>query len=340
MSDTLMESNGVHTSVSAARRSRRVVVTGAAGFIGGHLAARLIADGATVIGLDRRDPHRDTAAAENLADVLAEPTFSYRRLDVAEQRWEEVMHDADVVLHLAAQPGVRPSWGPRFDDYVTSNVVATQRVVDAAIRIGVPRLVIASSSSVYGRTDGRPSSETTPTVPMSPYGVTKLAAESLALAHAQRNDSVTSVAALRYFTVYGPRQRPDMLIGRVLTATLGGPPLQLYGSGEQCRDFTYVDDIVDATVTASSSTIPGVFNVGAGRATSVHEVLRIAEGLTGRRVPVNQDAARNGDVLATLADSTLAHDTLEWWPQVDLTTGMRRHLDWLRWNHRPRWLTA
>jgi UDP-glucuronate 4-epimerase len=211
--------------------------------------------------------------------------------------------------------------------------VATQRVMDAAIRAQVPRVVVASSSSVYGSIGGGPSPETAPTRPLSPYGVTKLATETLALAHAQRCDSATTVAALRYFTVYGPRQRPDMLIGRALTAALGGGPVVLYGSGEQSRDFTYIDDIVDATVAAAHTLASGTFNIGAGRATSVREVLRVAEDLTGRQVPVTAAPAGDGDVPATLSDSTLARDVMGWQPQVDLTTGMRRHLDWLHDHH-------
>ncbi|WP_116051394.1 NAD-dependent epimerase/dehydratase family protein [Amycolatopsis palatopharyngis] len=330
MTNVLSHTAGTPTIPSDSGRPRRVVVTGAAGFIGGHLITRLIADGASVVGLDRRDPACDVAAAQSLGEALGQPAFTFRRVDLTSPGWEPLLSGAEVVFHLAALPGVRPSWGPGFDDYAMCNVVATQRVMDVAIQARVPRVVVASSSSVYGSTGGGPTSETVPTRPLSPYGVTKLATEALALAHAQRHDSATTVAALRYFTVYGPRQRSDMLIGRALTAALGGGPVVLYGSGEQSRDFTYIGDIVEATIAASRTQASGAFNIGAGRATSVREVLRVAEDLTGRPVPVTAAPAGDGDVPATLADSTLARDVLGWQPQVELTTGMRRHLDWLR----------
>lgn len=307
----------------------RVVVTGAAGFIGGHLARRLIAEGVEVCGVDRRDPANDLVARRNLSDVLGQPGFTFQRFDLTDRGWESVLQDADIAFHLAALPGVRPSWGAQFDEYAICNVIATQRVMDASVSARIPRVVVASSSSVYGRNGGLPSPETAPTRPLSPYGATKLTTEAIALAHAQRLDSATSVAALRYFTVYGPRQRDDMLIGRALTAALGGAPLTLYGNGEQSRDFTYIEDVIDATLAAGRSQVSGAFNVGAGTATSVREVLRVAEHLTGCRVPTQRAPAADGDTPATLADAARAHDVLAWRPRVDLVTGMRRHLDWL-----------
>lgn len=309
--------------------SIRVVVTGAAGFIGGHLVTRLVAEGADVCGLDRLDPASDPVARRNLVEVLGNARFSFHHVDLLAPGWESVVNGADVVFHLAAIPGVRPSWGSAFDEYASCNVIATQRVMNAAIHARVPRVVVASSSSVYGRTD-EPSTEDAATRPLSPYGVTKLATETLALAHAGRTDSPTTVAALRYFTVYGPGQRSDMLIGRVLSAALDGTPLTVYGSGEQRRDFTYVDDVVDATLAAGRSDVSGVFNVGAGAATSVSEVLRVAEQLTGRPVLTRPVPAADGDAPGTLADSTLARDIFGWRPRVDLQTGMRGHLEWLR----------
>ncbi|WP_344073568.1 NAD-dependent epimerase/dehydratase family protein [Prauserella alba] len=304
------------------------MVTGAAGFIGGHLTARLLAEGADVCGLDRRHPASDLVARRNLAEGCGQSRFSFHHVDLLTPGWEPVLNGADVVFHLAAVPGVRPSWGAAFDEYASCNVIATQRVMNAAIHARVPRVVVASSSSVYGRTDGRPSTENAATRPLSPYGVTKLATEALALAHAGRADSPTTVAALRYFTVYGPGQRPDMLIGRVLSAALEGTPLTVYGSGEQRRDFTYIDDVVDATLAAGRSHASGAFNVGAGAATSVSEVLRVAEQLTGRPVPTRPAPAADGDAPGTLADSTLARDVFGWRARVDLQAGMRRHLKW------------
>ncbi|MGI8311710.1 NAD-dependent epimerase/dehydratase family protein [Saccharopolyspora hattusasensis] len=326
----MTDSHAVPCSVRdvAVNRLRRVVVTGAAGFIGGHLAERLVKAGVLVIGVDRRDPKHDAVAATNMDAVLRAPNFVFVPADLASCPVESLLLDADAVFHLAGIPGVRPSWGPRFTDYAENNIVATQRLMEAAIRLGVPRVVVASSSSVYGPTLGA-AEETAATAPLSPYGVSKLAAESLCLAYARRADSVTSVAALRYFTVYGPRQRPDMLIGRVLAAALGGPPVRLYGGGDQCRDFTFVTDAVAATVAAATASAAGVFNIGAGRAASVAEVVRIAGCITGARIPTSPATARDGDVPATLSDPARARDELGWSAQVDLVEGMTRHWQWL-----------
>ncbi|MDR7303871.1 NAD-dependent epimerase/dehydratase family protein [Haloactinomyces albus] len=315
---------------------RRAVVTGAAGFIGGHLVKRLVDAGVLVIGVDRRDPKHDTLAAANLTEALQSPNFVFVPADLVDCSVESLLLDADVVFHLAGIPGVRPSWGERFSEYAECNIVVTQRIMEAAVRLGVPRVVVASSSSVYGRTGGAPSAETAATAPMSPYGVSKLAAESLCLAHADRADSRTSVAALRYFTVYGPRQRADMLIGRVLEAALGGPPVRVYGAGGQRRDFTFITDAVEATIAAATATDDtGVFNIGAGQASSVTDVVRIAEELTGTRIPTSPVAARDGDVPATLADHSRAREVLGWGPQVDLAGGMRRHWQWLTADKSP-----
>lgn len=307
---------------------RRVVVTGVAGFIGGHLAQRLVKAGVGVIGVDRRSPKQDAGAAANLVGVLTAPNFTFVPADLVSSVMEPLLCNADAVFHLAGVPGVRPSWGERFADYAENNVVATQRLMEAAVRLRIPRVVIASSSSVYGTTDG-PALESAGTSPLSPYGVTKLAAETLCLAYAQRSDSQTRVAALRYFTVYGPRQRSDMLISRVLAAALGGRPVCLFGAGEQRRDFTFVTDAVEATLAAAASATSGVFNVAGGRSVGIAEVVQAAEDITGTRVPTRAVAAQHGDVPATLADLTRAREQLGWSPQVDLIEGMRRHWQWM-----------
>jgi UDP-glucuronate 4-epimerase len=300
-----------------------VVVTGASGFVGSHLAERLVRDGATVVGVDRRSPAVDPLAAANLAELLAEPGFRFVCADVCDDaRW---LDGASVVFHLAGTPGVRPSWGDSFAEYLRSNVLATQRLLEACAAARVPRLVFASSSSVYGPGSGQPSRETDATMPLSPYGVTKLAAERLALAYARRPQNPTSVVALRYFTVYGPRQRPDMAIGRVLRAALSGRPMRLYGTGTQRRDFTYVDDVVAATVAAGSA--PGqaeVVNVGGGASVTMLDVLAGAAALTGREVPVVRDASQPGDVDATAADLTLARELLGYVPSVPFAEGLAR----------------
>ncbi len=238
------------------------------------------------------------------------------------------MAGADTVFHLAAVPGVRSSWGTRFEDYITSNVVATHRLLTACENAGVRRLVLASSSSVYGMCSGA-SHENDPTGPILPYGVTKLA-EHLCLAHAGRPDTGLSVAALRYFTVDGPRQRPGMAINQVLLAALTGIDVPLYGDGQQRREFTYVDDVVAATLAAAEADVTAaVVNIGGGSSVTMLDVLGLAHEVTGKPVPVVPADPQAGDVAATEADLTLARRVLGYQPAVDLREGMARQATWL-----------
>lgn len=307
--------------------AQRAVVTGVAGFIGSHLATALISAGATVIGIDRRSPHDDQSAAINLAALVDAPNFTYVVADLRTTPLTQHLRNADVVYHLAAIPGVRPSWGPRFEDYASCNILATQRIMHAATQLRVPRVVVASSSSVYGPTDGSASKETDPPRPHSPYGVTKLAAEQLCLAHAARADSPTTAVALRYFSVYGPRQRPDMFIQRALTATLTGQPLHLFGHGHRRRDFTFVDDVVAATITAGTAQTPNaVLNVGAAVGASLQHVLKIIHQLVGSPTPVKIVSDHAGDVDATLADIAAAQQLLNWRPTATLVDGIAQQL--------------
>ncbi|MFI0743284.1 NAD-dependent epimerase/dehydratase family protein [Streptomyces sp. NPDC021100] len=316
-----------HAPQTLTAAPRRAVVTGAAGFIGSHLAHALVQAGTVVVGVDRRAPATDRAAAANLAALQPLPTYLHVTADLLDCAIEPLLVDADVVFHLAGVPGVRPSWGPEFSEYVACNVLATHRVMDAARHMGVPRLVVASSSSVYGPTDGGASVETDRLQPASPYAVTKLAEEQLCLAHARHTRCPASVVALRYFTVYGPRQRPDMFTHRALEAALTGRPLRLYGDGHQRRDFTYVDDAVAATIAAAGAPATDeVINVGGGSNASLLEVINIAKSLTGREIRVRQENPRSGDVLTTRANPRRAHEVLGWQPQVGLHNGMRAQM--------------
>jgi UDP-glucuronate 4-epimerase len=314
---------------SAAPLPRRAVVTGATGFIGSHLVHALREAGVTVVGIDRRAPQAgaDAGAAASLPLLHRRADYTQVTADLQTCDLHALLRDTDVVYHLAGIPGVRSSWGSQFTEYVNSNILATGRLMNAATAIGIPRLVVASSSSVYGATDGGPSAETDPPRPASPYAVTKLAEEQLCLAYAARPGCPTDVVALRYFTVYGPRQRPDMFIHRVLHAALAGTPLRIYGRGHQRRDFTYVGDAVTATLAAGGAPAgTGIVNVGGGTTASLQEVLDIARHITGTDIRVQYETSRSGDVPVTRADPRRALTVLGWSPATDLTRGIEAQL--------------
>lgn len=308
----------------------RALITGAAGFIGSHLAADLLRREWLVTGVDTRSPASDPVAAENLAALMGDSRFRFVVANVASADLAVLLEGADVVFHMAALPGVRRSWGERFADYLTCNVLATQRLLEACGMVEVPRLVFASSSSVYGQTDSKPSRETDPLSPSSPYGVSKLAAERLCLAYAARPGAATTVVALRYFTVYGPRQRPDMAISRIMRAAMSGRTVPLYGTGAQRRDFTYISDAVNATIAAATATAQAeVVNVGSARSRPLADVLDAVARLSGAPVPVLRRVAQPGDVDATAADLTKARALLGYEPQVSLAEGLGRQWEWL-----------
>lgn len=307
----------------------RAVVTGSAGFIGSTLAERLVADGWRVVGIDSLTTYYDPAEKQrNLAGLADEPRFELVGADLASDDLDAVLRDRPVVFHLAAQPGVRSSFGAGFGQYLQDNVLATQRLFEAARRAGCPRVVFASSSSVYGEgPDSAFREDITPTVPRSPYGVTKLACERLADVYRQLG---LEVVGLRYFTVYGPRQRPDMAIRRLCEAALGGTAFRLHGSGHQSRDFTHVDDAVDATVRAMHAGSPDpVLNIGGGEEASLISLVEAVSSLAGRPVSFVRSEAQAGDVSRTRADSTRARRGLGWRPRVGLTAGLRSELDWV-----------
>jgi UDP-glucuronate 4-epimerase len=306
------------------------LVTGAAGFIGSHLAADLLRRDWLVTGVDTRSPASDPVASENLAVLMGDERFRFVAANVTSADLALLLEGVDVVFHMAAVPGVRRSWGDRFADYLTCNVLGTQRLLEACGVVEVPRLVFASSSSVYGQAGRKPSRETDPLSPSSPYGVSKLAAERLCLAYAARPGAATTVVALRYFTVYGPRQRPDMAISRVMRAATSGRTVPLYGTGNQRRDFTYISDAVNATIAAATVEARAeVANVGSAHSTLLTDVLDTVAQLSGASVPVLRRVAQPGDVDATAADLTKARALLGYEPKVSLAEGLRRQWDWL-----------
>lgn len=318
----------------SARDMERVLVTGVAGFIGSHLAEGLLRRGVAVTGVDARSPASDPGAAENLAGLVGHHDFHLVVADLVTADLTPLLEDVSVVFHLAAMAGVRQSWGDRFADYLACNVIATQRLLEACTAAEVPRLVAASSSSVYGHACAGPSREDDPLAPASPYGVTKLAAERLCSVYATRRHASTSVVALRYFTVYGPRQRPDMAISRILRAAISGRGVPLYGDGRQRRDFTYVGDAVAATMAAATAdTQMAVVNVGSGRSHTLGEVLDLVGTITGTVVPVLHRLDQPGDVEVTAADLAGAHKLLGYQPSTDLAGGLRQQWTWLTSRH-------
>ena len=309
--------------------SKDALVTGCAGFIGSHLSERLVADGWRVIGVDAFTPYYARAEKEAaLAGLSGSARFDLVELDLASADLAAVVRGAPVVFHLAAQPGVRTSFGDAFARYTTDNIVATQRVLEAAQQAGCPRVVWGSSSSVYGDAADYPCVEdVTPTRPRSPYGVTKRACEDLAAIYRSQR---MCVVGLRYFTVYGPRQRPDMAIRRLCEALLDATPFPLYGDGGQSRDFTHVTDAVEATQRAATAEAPrSIYNVGGGEEATMAHVVALLEEIAGRRVVVDRRPAERGDVRRTSADTTRARADLGWAPRVGLRDGLRSELDWL-----------
>jgi UDP-glucuronate 4-epimerase len=306
----------------------RFLVTGSAGFIGGHVATELLEDGHSVTGVDSITDYYDTAIKRrNTRRLERHDGFRSVEADLATADLDDLMAGADAVVHLAGQPGVRLSWDAGFPTYVERNVVASQRVLEAARRTGVPRVVLASSSSVYGNADAYPTAESAPTRPFSPYGVTKLAMEHLAQAYV--DNWRLPVVMLRYFTVYGPAQRPDMGMHRFIAHAAAGTPVPVYGDGEQVRDFTYVGDAAHATVLAATAgdLAPGtVLNVAGGSSATVNEVLRLVAEHVGVELVREDLPAQPGDVRITGGTTDRAQRLLGWEPGIPLAEGIKRQV--------------
>jgi UDP-glucuronate 4-epimerase len=305
----------------------RYLVTGCAGFIGSALTDALLDEGSEVVGVDAFTDYYGREAKEAaLRDARGHPSFTLIEHDLASGPLaEEALERVEGVFHLAARPGVRASWGAGFDRYVRDNILATHAVADALGQRGL-RLVFASSSSVYGDALAYPTAENTRPSPISPYGVTKLACEHLLAAHAR--DSGLDCVALRYFTVFGPRQRPDMAFSRLITALTGGSEFQIYGDGSQSRDFTFVADAVAATIAAMRDAPGGaVYNIGGGSEATLRDVVALVEELAGRRLSVRYVDRAAGDVNRTLADTSRIRSELGWEPRTDLRAGLKAQLD-------------
>ena len=307
----------------------KACVTGTAGFIGSHLTGALLDRGAEVVGIDCfSDFYPRPIKESNLAANSGRAGFRFVEARLQDVDLPALLGGVTHVFHLAAQAGVRKSWGRDFQAYTGNNVEASQQLLEACVGLPLHRFVYASSSSLYGDGVTIPMREDALPQPVSPYGVTKLAAEQLCyLYHVNHGVPATSV---RYFTVYGPRQRPDMAFHRFIKAALTGQPITLYGDGEQTRDFTFVSDAVAATLAAGERGVPGrAYNIGGGSRVSVNHVLEIIGRLAGAPLEVRREAAQKGDMRDTFADTSLARADLGFTPAVSLEEGLEAEYRWL-----------
>jgi len=307
----------------------KCLVTGAAGFIGSHLCEALLARGEEVIGVDCfLDFYPRDLKEQNLAGPRQHSAFKFVEADLISVDLSTLLEGIEVIFHQAGQPGVRGSWGESFGGYVENNVMVTQRLLEAVMKQPVRKFIFASSSSVYGDATELPLREQTLPQPISPYGVTKLAAEHLCQTyHSQWG---VPVVALRYFTVYGPRQRPDMAFHKWIRALLQGEPITIYGDGQQTRDFTFIADVVRANLLAANCAQSGIVaNIAGGARVTVLETVKLLGQITGSVGHVSFVESAKGDVRDTWADTTQAKDVLGFSPQIDLTAGLAAEVEWL-----------
>jgi len=305
-------------------------VTGAAGFIGSTLSEKLLSIGHSVIGVDCFTDYYDIELKKkNLLNLHAQKDFKLIEKNILDVDLASALDGVDVIFHQAAQAGVRASWGGYFSIYTNLNVLGTQRLLEACKGKGITKFVYASSSSVYGDTPDIPMKETSYLQPVSPYGVSKLAAEHLCYLY-YKNFGIPTVS-LRYFTVFGPRQRPDMSFNRFIKATLLDKKISLYGDGEQTRDFTFISDIVDANIAAMERGEGGsIFNIGGGVRVSMNQVIEMLEEVMGKKMTIDRQATQKGDMRHTYADTTMAQEKLLYQPKISLKEGLTKEVAWLK----------
>lgn len=305
------------------------LVTGVAGFVGSHIAERLLADGHKVRGIDAFvDYYPRWLKEQNLEGPRAWNDFTFVEGNLLDVNLFQLLDGVDWIFHQAAQAGVRASWGHEFSRYTDCNVLATQRLLEAALHVkSLRRFVYASSSSVYGDIKAFPVSETAIPRPVSPYGVTKLAAEHLCTLY-HRNFGVPTVS-LRYFTVYGPRQRPDMAFHRFSKSVIDHEPVRIFGDGQQTRDFTYISDVVEANLSAATidSAVGEVMNIAGGSQVTLHQVLQILRDISGSRIEIAHDSKQPGDVRDTFGDTTRAREVMRYRPRVALREGLSHEFE-------------
>jgi nucleoside-diphosphate-sugar epimerase len=313
----------------------KVLVTGCAGFIGSHLAEKLVREGHDVLGIDSFTTYYDPAIKHrNLKDIKGHPRFTLTPADLGTHNLSESIQGVETVFHLAAQPGVRASWGNDFGAYVENNVLATQRLLEAVKELKtLKKFIYASSSSVYGETSVERVAEEHPVRPFSPYGVTKLAAENLCSVYA-RNYGIR-LTSFRFFSVYGPRQRPDMAFARLISAVLTGNPFTLYGDGSQQRDFTFVEDVVDGLLAAvAAENGDSVFNLGGGEVLSMNDIIRLVQDITGKIPNIESHPGVRGDVKRTSADISRIQSVLGFEPKHRIREGLSRQIQDIQINLR------
>lgn len=308
----------------------KCLVTGAAGFIGSTLTKKLLAGGWEVVGIDNfADFYPRSMKEMNLDGIVGRDDFRLIEEDLVTCELEHLFEGVGAVIHLAAQAGVRTSWGTEFRTYTDSNILATQRLLEASRDKGLQRFVYASSSSVYGETQVLPLHEEAPVLPLSPYGVSKLAAERLCRLY-WKNFGVPTIS-LRYFTVYGPGQRPDMSFHRFIKAMLTGGSFRIFGTGEQTRDFTFVEDAAEVTMNAvSSGEAGGIYNIGGGNRVSLKEVVDLMASLTSSTPDFKFQDFEKGDMMHTMADASLARKELGYEPRTGIEAGLRAEIEWLK----------
>ena len=302
----------------------KTLITGCAGFVGSHLTERLLKNGSEVIGIDCFSDYYDRELKEkNLAVSLKNDKFTFIEKDILEM---DEYPDVDYVYHMAAQAGVRDSWGDNFKGYTSNNIEVTWKLLEFYKELNIKKFVYSSSSSVYGDAE-LPMNEKSRLRPVSPYGVTKLAAENLCYLY-WKNYKIPTIS-LRFFTVYGPRQRPDMAINKFFSSILTGNEIVVYGDGEQKRDFTFVDDAVNAIlITAESRVVGDVFNVGGGSTISVNRLITEIEEITGKKARVTYIEKQKGDIKNTEANLEKIETVLRWKPTISIRTGLKKYMGW------------